>query len=73
MMHSGVFADGPKGLVGLRRRKGVAEHFGVGRTKARRTSEIKDNMNGNEEMEPKRSVSYSIVCKHVKESEALGN
>ena len=53
MMHSGVFADGPKGLVGLRRCEGVAEHFGAGRTKARRTSEIKYNMDGNKEIEPK--------------------
>ena len=47
MMHSGVFADGPKGLVGLhewQRRDGT-----------------------------KRSVSYSIVRKHIEESEALGN
>ena len=73
MMHSGVFSNGPKGLVGLRRRKGVADNFGAGRSKARRKSERKDNMNGNEEMEPKRSVSYSIVRKHIEESEALGN
>ena len=53
MMYFDVFADGPKGLVGLWRPEGVAEHFGAGRTKARRTSERKDNMNGNEEMEPK--------------------
>ena len=53
MMYFDVFADGPKGLVGLRRREGVAEHFSAGRTKARRTSERKDNINGNEEMEPK--------------------
>ena len=72
-MHSGVFVDGPKGLVELQWHEGVAEHFGAGRTKARGTSERKDNMNGNEEMEPKRSVSYSIVHKHVEESEALGN
>ena len=52
-MHSGVFADGHKGLVGLRRREGVADHFGAGRTKARRTSERKYNINGNEDMEPK--------------------
>ena len=45
-------ADGPKGLVGLRWREGIAERFGVDRTEARRTSERKDNMNGNEEMEP---------------------
>ena len=48
MMHSGFFcADGPKGLVGLRWREGIAERFGVDRTEARRTSERKDNMNGN--------------------------
>ena len=51
MMHSGLFADGLKGLAGLRRREGIAEHFGAGRTVARRTSERKDNMNNNEEME----------------------
>ena len=53
MMHSSLCADGPKGFVGLRWREGVAEHFGADRTEAKRTSERKDNMNGNEEMEPK--------------------
>ena len=31
MMHSGLFTDGLKGLVGLRQHEDVAEHFGTGR------------------------------------------
>ena len=51
--------DGPKGLVGLRWREGMAERFGVDRTKAMGTSERKDNMRSNEEMERKDlSVTY---------------
>ena len=42
---------GPKGLVGLRWREGMAEHFSVDRTKAMGSSEGKDDMSGNEEME----------------------
>ena len=44
-------AEGPKGLVGLQWREGMAERFGLDRTKAMGTSERKDNMRGNEEME----------------------
>ena len=52
-------AEGPKGLVGLRWREGMAERFGMDRTKAMGTSERKDNMRGNEEMERKDlSVTY---------------
>ena len=52
-------AGGPKGLVGLRWREGMAERFGVDRTKAMGTSKRKDNMRGNEEMERKDlSVTY---------------
>ena len=52
-------AEGPKGLVGLRWREGMARGFGVDRTKAMGTSERKDNMRGNEEMERKDlSVTY---------------
>ena len=51
--------EGPKGLVGLRWHKGMAERFGVDRTKAMGTRERKDNMRGNEEMERKDlSVTY---------------
>ena len=35
----------------LRWREGIAERFGVDQTEARRTSEGKDSVNGNEEME----------------------
>ena len=35
----------------LRWREGIAERFGVDQTKDRRTSEGKDSVNGNEEME----------------------
>ena len=45
--------------MGLRWREGMAERFGMDRTKAMGTSEIKDNMRGNEEMEQKDlSVTY---------------
>ena len=36
--------EGPKGLVGLRWREGMAERFGVDQTKAMGIREIKDNM-----------------------------
>ena len=61
-------AEGPKGLVGLRWHKGMAECFGVDQAKAMGTSERKDNMgtserkdniHGNKEMERKDlSVTY---------------
>ena len=52
-------AEGPKGLVGLRWCEGMADRFGVNKTKAMGTSERKDNMHGNEEMERKDlSVTY---------------
>ena len=38
-------------MVELRLREGIAERFGVDQTEARRTSERKDSVNGNEEME----------------------
>ena len=38
-------------MVELRWREGIAERFGVDQTEARRTSEIKDSVNGNKEME----------------------
>ena len=50
---------GPKGLVGLRWREGMADRFGVDRTKAMGTRERKDNMRGNEEMEWK---DLSVTC-----------
>ena len=46
-------AGGSKGLVELRWREGIAERFGVDQTEARRTSEGKYSVNGNEEMEMK--------------------
>ena len=36
----------------LRWHEGIAEYFGMDRTEARKTSERKDNVNGNGEMEP---------------------
>ena len=51
-MHLCFCAGGSKGLVELRWREGIAERFGVDQPEARRTSERKDNMNGNGEMEP---------------------
>ena len=42
---------GSKGLVELRWREGIAERFGMDQTEARRTSERKDSVNGNKEME----------------------
>ena len=51
-MHLCFCAGGSKGLVELQWCEGVAERFGVDRTEARRTSERKNNMNGNGEMEP---------------------
>ena len=44
-------AGGSKGLVELRWREGIVECFGVNQTEARRTRQIKDSVNGNEEME----------------------
>ena len=37
--------------MGLQWREGMAERFNVDQTEARRTSERKDSVNGNEEME----------------------
>ena len=51
-MHLYFCVGGSKGLVELRWREGIAERFGVDRTEARRTSERKNNVNGNGEMEP---------------------
>ena len=51
-MHLCFCVGGSKGLVELRWREGIAERFGVDRTEARRTSERKNNVNGNGEMEP---------------------
>ena len=46
-------------MVGLQWHEGMAEHFGVDRTKDMGTSARKDNMHGNEEMERKDlSVTY---------------
>ena len=39
-------------MVELRWREGIAESFGMDRTEPRSTSERKDNVNGNGEMEP---------------------
>ena len=52
MIHLCFFVGGYKGLVELRWREGIAKRFGVDRTEARKTSERKDNVNGNGEMEP---------------------
>ena len=51
-MHLCFCVGGSKGLVELRWREGVAERFGVDRIEAGRTSERKDKVNGNKEMEP---------------------
>ena len=53
MMHSGLFADGLKGLVDLPRHEDVADRFCTDRTVYRRTSELKDNMDGSKGTEPK--------------------
>ena len=53
-------------MAELRWREGIAERFGMDQTEARRTSKIKDSVNGNEEMELE---DWSVT----KEFEVLGS